>query len=168
MLRKFQKAGRYKVIRRHERHKRTFTARVGKREVYLDIFPPKTETIYNVSVGNWRVDLKPVNPRNWQQGRSRATRLTALTRSGGRCEHCGANPRNAYPPQSQDENQAHSVGQDPIRSGPTINSHSTLCGVPFGLSSGNLEVGTVRWNAGCGESRPSGVGSAGEKPLTKR
>ena len=34
----------------------------------------------------------PVNPANWIQGRSAATRLTALARSEGICERGGENP----------------------------------------------------------------------------
>ena len=38
------------------------------------------------------MDLKPVNPLNWQSGRSLATRVTALGRANGICERCGVNP----------------------------------------------------------------------------
>jgi len=71
----------------------TFTNKVGKREIHLDLFPPKTAAILAVTTKeNWTVDVKPVNPMHWMQGRSTATKLTALTRSEGICERCGENP----------------------------------------------------------------------------
>ena len=85
--------GKYKVVSKGNDRRVTFTIPTGKREMYLDIFPPKTAEILAVSnKETWTVDLKPVNPRNWIQGRSAATRLTALTRSEGICERCGENP----------------------------------------------------------------------------
>jgi len=85
--------GKYKVVRKGNDRRLTFTIQNGKREMYLDLFPPKTAEIRAVSnKENWTVDLKPVNPMNWMQGRSAATRLTALARSEGTCERCGENP----------------------------------------------------------------------------
>ena len=84
--------GKSKKVKKGDSTRGTFTLHVGKREIYLDIFPPKTGTIVTVSnKESWAVDLKPVNPRDWQQGRSTATKLSALARSAGRCEGCGAN-----------------------------------------------------------------------------
>jgi hypothetical protein len=75
-------------------HKRlTFSIKVGNRERYLNLFPPKTAEIRQVTnKGDWTVDLKPINPQNWIQGRSATTKLTALARSEGLCERCGENP----------------------------------------------------------------------------
>ena len=88
------KTGREKVVKKRNGERRgTFTVPVGKKEIYLDIFPPKTAEIKTVAnEGTWTVDLKPVNPASWNQGRSAATRLTALARSEGICERCGENP----------------------------------------------------------------------------
>lgn len=88
------KTGREKVVKKRNGVGRgTFTIPVGKKEIYLDIFPPKTAEIKAVAnEGTWTVDLKPVNPANWHTGRSAATRLTALARSEGICERCGKNP----------------------------------------------------------------------------
>jgi group II intron reverse transcriptase/maturase len=88
------KTGREKVVKKRNGESRgTFTVPVGKKEIYLDIFPPKTAEIKTVAnEGTWTVDLKPVNPASWNQGRSAATRLTALARSEGICERCGENP----------------------------------------------------------------------------
>ncbi len=88
-----QTTGKYKVVTKGNDRRLTFTIPMGKREIYLDTFPPKTAEIQAVSNKEvWTVDLKPVNPMNWMQGRSAATRLTALTRSKGICERCGENP----------------------------------------------------------------------------
>jgi hypothetical protein len=88
-----QKTGRYKMVSKGNDRRQTFTIKIGKREQYLDVFPPKSAEIRQVSnKETWTVDLKPVNPANWIQGRSAATRLSVLDRSGGLCERCGKNP----------------------------------------------------------------------------
>lgn len=87
--------GKCKVVSKGNNSRLTFTVKNGKREMSLDLFPPKTAVIQTVSnKETWTVDLKPVNPANWMKGRSAATRLTALTRSEGTCERCGTNPVN--------------------------------------------------------------------------
>jgi group II intron reverse transcriptase/maturase len=88
-----QKTGRNKVVRKGNNRRQTFTYPIGKKEIYLDIFPPKSAEIRQISNKEiWTVDLKPVNPTNWIQGRSTATRLSALDRSGGLCERCKEKP----------------------------------------------------------------------------
>jgi len=85
--------GKYKVVSKGNDRRLTFTIQSGKREIFLDLFPPKTAEIRAVSYKEtWTIDLKPVNPTSWTQGRSVATRLTAITRSEGTCERCGENP----------------------------------------------------------------------------
>ena len=85
--------GKHKMVTKGNDRRGTFTIKNGKREIYLDVFPPKTAAILAVTTKEtWTVDLKPVNPMNWMQGRSAATRLTALARSEGTCERCGENP----------------------------------------------------------------------------
>jgi group II intron reverse transcriptase/maturase len=86
-----KKSGRLKVIKKAGRTAHTFSIQHGKKEYVLDIIPPKTATIQQVTAKDWTVDLKPVNPLNWQSGRSLETRLMALARSGGLCERCGEN-----------------------------------------------------------------------------
>jgi len=89
MLTWAQKVGRYKVVTKGEQRRRTFTICVGQKEYVLDVFPPKPLKIQAIRTQqDWHVDLKPVNPAAWQQGRSTQTRVTALARSGGRCERC--------------------------------------------------------------------------------
>lgn len=88
-----QKTGKHKEVRKGNDQRNTFRLQVGKREYYLDVFPPKTAKIHAVTnKESWTGDLKVVNPTNWQLGRSAATRLTALTRNGGICERCKQNP----------------------------------------------------------------------------
>lgn len=85
--------GKYKVVTKDGRQRKTFTIQVGKRERHLNIFPPHTAVIRAVTnKENWSVDLKPVNVFTWQQGWSTATQLSALTRNEGLCERCGENP----------------------------------------------------------------------------
>jgi hypothetical protein len=94
LLERANKNGSQKVVTKGTAKRETFIINVGKeKDIYLDVFPPKSEEIRMVSnKENWTVDLKPVNPDRWLQGRSAATRLTALARSEGICERCGENP----------------------------------------------------------------------------
>ena len=88
-----EKTGGTKVVSKGNDRRSTFTIQVGKREYFLDRFPAKSAEIRQVTnKETWTTDLKPVNPMNWIQGRSAATRLTALARSEGICERCGENP----------------------------------------------------------------------------
>ena len=86
--------GSHRMITKGTSKRGTFTINVGKgKRIYLDVFPPKSEEIRQVSnKENWTVDLKPANPEKWLQGRSAATRLSALARSNGLCERCQKNP----------------------------------------------------------------------------
>jgi group II intron maturase len=93
MIRREQKAGRLGTVQKNGRNRTTFQLTIGKRRIILDTFPPKTGQIRLVSNQNeWKVDLKPVTPMNWQSGRSLATRLEAIERAGGICEECKTNP----------------------------------------------------------------------------
>ena len=94
LLRRAKKNGSSRPITKGTSKRGTFTIELDKgKRIYLDVFPPKSEEIRQV--GNketWTVDLKPVNPDRWLQGRSAATRLSALARTGGTCQRCGASP----------------------------------------------------------------------------
>ena len=92
MLIRARKAGRFKVVGKEGRQRQTFTMQSGKKEYCLNIFPPRTRSIHQVVDKDWKVDLKPVNIQTWQSGHSAQTTLTALNRSEGLCERCGANP----------------------------------------------------------------------------
>jgi hypothetical protein len=93
MLKQEQQAGRYGEVRRSGRKRRTFQTFGEGKPVILDRFPPRTGQIRALATtGQWTVDLKPVTPKNWQSGRSRATRMTAVERAKGWCERCGEHP----------------------------------------------------------------------------
>ena len=94
LLQKAVKNGSYKMITKGTVRRKTFVIELGKgKNIYLDKFPPKTAQIEAVTnKETWTVDLKPVNPDKWLQGRSAATRLSALARSEEICERCRENP----------------------------------------------------------------------------
>lgn len=85
-------AGRYKVVEKGRRERKTFLTNSGEKIITLDLFPPKTEQIRAMRGGKWEADLKPAIPLNWQSGRSLATRLEAMDRAKGICERCNTNP----------------------------------------------------------------------------
>ena len=85
-------AGRHKMVKKEDRQVKTFMCPVGKKEYHRNVFPPKTAVLTaKTNKVEWTVDLKPVNPASWIQGRSAATRLSALARSEGIGERCGKN-----------------------------------------------------------------------------
>jgi hypothetical protein len=89
MLKREQLGGNFGIIQKDKRARKTFSITIGKKKWILDIFPPKKVSIKAIpSKQDWEVDLKPVQPLNWQSGRSLATRLEALERSNGICERC--------------------------------------------------------------------------------
>ncbi len=93
MIKSERKAKGLGRVRKNGRVANTFQIKLEKKTLILDIFPPKTQQIRKVSnKQDWRVDLKPVTPMNWQSGRSLATRLTALDRANGVCERCHKRP----------------------------------------------------------------------------
>jgi len=93
LLTRATQTGNLNVVKKGNDQRQTFTIKVGKREYYVDICPPKTAHIHAVAHKEpWTVDLKPVNHTNWSNGRSAATRLTALARSEGPCERCKEHP----------------------------------------------------------------------------
>lgn len=95
MLKRERSAGRLGEVKKGGRSRITFQTSVNSKVLTLDLFPPRTGQIHTLATtGGWTVDLKPVNPLNWQSGRSLATRATALERAKGICERCGENPVN--------------------------------------------------------------------------
>jgi hypothetical protein len=88
-----EKGWKTRTIEKDGRRKLTFMTKVEDKTLTLDLFPPKTGHIKGYSnPRNWNIDLKPLTISNWQNGRSLATRLTALTRANGVCERCRENP----------------------------------------------------------------------------
>jgi RNA-directed DNA polymerase len=93
MIRRERKAGRLAEVQQGTRKRLTFQTKAGDKTLTLNVFPPQTGQIRVVSnKQEWTVDLKPVNPLNWQSGRSLATRLAAEDRANGVCERCKAKP----------------------------------------------------------------------------
>lgn len=93
LIKRERRAKRLVKTEKGQRKVLTFHTHVGKKALILDIFPPKTEQIRTITNRqNWRADLKPLAPMNWQSGRSLATRLEALERAGGVCERCKERP----------------------------------------------------------------------------
>ena len=88
-----QKVGRYTVVTQGEQRRRTCTICVSQKEDVLDVFPPNPLQLQAIRTQQeWHGALKPVTPAAWQQGRSTQTRVTALARSGGRCERGHTHP----------------------------------------------------------------------------
>jgi len=93
VVRRERKAGRLAEVQQGKRKRLTFQTRVGDKALTLNIFPHKTGQIRAVpNKQGWTVDLRPINPLNWQSGRSLATRLAAEDRAQGVCERCKARP----------------------------------------------------------------------------
>jgi len=89
MITKERRAGNFGIIQRGKCNRTTFSIMIGKKKYVLDIFPPKRKSIRTfMKEPNWEVDLWPVQPMNWQSGRSFATRMEAIERSKGICERC--------------------------------------------------------------------------------
>jgi group II intron reverse transcriptase/maturase len=93
MIKRERRIGRLRTVTKNGRKRETFIGPTGEKPLILDLFPPKTGQIRSLpSTGNWTVDLKPVNPLNWQSGRSLATQRAALERAKGICERCHEQP----------------------------------------------------------------------------
>jgi len=102
MLRWAKRAGYYKVVHKGTAKRGTCVTKVGKKDYVLDLFPPKTGQFYAMPTpGSWNVDLRPVPMDNWLDGRSATTRWSALSRSEGVCERCGAHPAQQIHPRSR-------------------------------------------------------------------
>jgi 5-methylcytosine-specific restriction endonuclease McrA len=67
----------------------TLTKWVEKKPFDLWIFPPKTETIYEVKQGQLEDDVKPRTVHEWARGRSKENRIEALEAADYQCSYCG-------------------------------------------------------------------------------
>jgi len=165
MLTRARKAGRYAEVTRGSRKRPTFREFVGKREVILDLFAPKTGKLQGLlKPQDWKVDLLPVNLGNWQSGRSLATRLEAMDRSGGMCERCHINP-------VAEVHHTAALRQKRTRVARVMSDKSqrltavALC-KPCHLESHGRRLRQPKegsgqtWNAGCAERRSPSVGTA--------
>lgn len=170
MITRERKAGRLGTVKKGGREIMTFQMKLGKRNLILDIFPPKTEQIRAVSnKQHWEVDLKPLAPLNWQSGRSLATHLAALDRANGVCERCGEKP------------VAHVHHTVPLRGKTflarvmsdrdqryTARALCKECHLEEHGGSFSPRKRKSSWNAGYAERCSSGVGSASLKPDFER
>jgi hypothetical protein len=169
MIIRAKKSGRFGTVKKGKRERTTFQFPVGKKTLFLDIFPPKTEQIRTITNSQyWTVDLKPVTPLNWQSGRSLATYSEAMERANGVCERCNENPV---------ANVHHTV---PIRAKSflarvmsdrdqryTAKALCKECHLEVHGGSFNQKRQKSNVNAGCYESGLSGVGTAVEKPTNE-
>lgn len=169
MIKREKAAGRLGAVRKNGRNRTTFSIRIGKRQMILDNFPPKTGRIRMVANGkDWEADLRPVVVTNWQSGRSLATRLEAIERAEGVCEECRS---------KEVEQVHHSV---PLRNRTflarvmsdesqryTARAVCKGCHVKLHGGSFNARRQKSNRNAGYIERCSSGVGSAVEKPITE-
>jgi hypothetical protein len=98
LLTRATQTGNLTVVKKGNDHRQTFTIKVGQRAYDVDRFPPKTAHIHAVAhKETWTGDLKPGNHTHWSNGRSAATRLTALARSEGTCARCKEHPAQDVP-----------------------------------------------------------------------
>lgn len=160
MLEHEQRAGRYTKVERGGKMRATFCQKVGERTVILDTFPPRTEQIRSIgNRQNWGVDLHPIQLLNWASGRSMVTRITAIERAKGRCERCKENPIHQvhHTRPMRGKNFLARVHSDRDQRETAI----ALCKeCHLATHQGSLKPRNPSRNAGCGESRLSGVVSA--------
>lgn len=160
MLGREVKAGRYGTVELKGRKRKTFSRTVGKRTVILDIFPPKSEQIRAIgNRQNWEIDIKPLQPMNWASGRSLRTILTAKERANGICERCKEKPV------SQVHHKRPMRGKGFLARVQSDHSQQetavALCKECHIVAhQGSFNSNKPSRNAGCDESRLSGVVSA--------
>ncbi|MBD0372377.1 MAG: group II intron reverse transcriptase/maturase [Pyrinomonadaceae bacterium] len=168
MMTRERKAKRYGAVIKGKRKKDTFQIHIGKRTLILDIFPPKTEKIRAIAnKQEWKVDLKPLAPMNWQSGRSFATRLEALERANGVCERCQERPvvhvHHTVPLRAKTFLARVMSDRDQRYTAKALCKECHL-----EVHGGSFNRQRSYRNAGCGESRLSGVGTASLKPNFER
>ena len=169
MIKREKAAGRLRAVHKNGRNRTTFLIQIGKRQMILDNFPPKTGRIRLLTKGkDWEVDLRPVVVTNWQSGRSLATRLEAIERAGGICEGCKKKEveqvhhsvpignRTFLARVMSDESQRY-----------TARALCKECHVKIHGGTFNRKRQRTNRNAGYIERCSSGVGSAVEKPITE-
>lgn len=160
MLERERKAERFKKVECRGKTRQTFLRVVGNRTIKLDIFPPRTEQIRTIgNRQNWEVDLQPVKPMTWASGRSLMTKITASERAGGVCERCKENPVHHIHHTSPIRGKGFLARIQSDRS--QRETAIALCKeCHLEAHQGSFKVKKPSWNAGCGESRLSGVVSA--------
>lgn len=160
MLEREIKANRYRMVELKGRKRKTFSHTVGKRTIILDTFPPRTEQIRIVgNRQNWEVDIKPLKPMSWASGRSLKTILTAKERANGICEKCKENPvfqvHHKRPMRGKSFLARMQSDRDQQETATALCKECHLQ-----VHQGSFNDNKPSRNAGCGESRLSGVVSA--------
>jgi len=157
-----RRAKRLGKVQKGARTRDTFQLQVGKRTLTLDIFPPGTLQIRAIpNRQNWKTDLKPLAPLNWQSGRSLATRLEAVERANGVCERCKEKPvthvHHTVPLKGRTFLARVMSDRDQRYTAKALcrECHLEVHGGSFKASRQKSSR-----NAGCAERRSSGVGSA--------
>ena len=82
------------------RTRMTLERKTGNKAIYLWMFPPKTESIYEIRSQTDATDTKPVLVHEWANGRSIEGRMEALQKANHQCQVCG----------STDDLQVHHIG----------------------------------------------------------
>lgn len=161
VIQRGKRSKRLRPITIQGRRVQTFTMDVGGKELVLNIVPPKTGSIWNLpKPAVWDGDKLPPPISSWNVGRSLETRLTAIDRADGMCEGCGRNPvfQVHHPRPMAGKSFRAKVASDAAQRSRGI----ALCRECHAAAHGR----TIRrrqesdGNAGCVETRPSGVGRA--------
>ena len=160
MLERESKAKRYGTVELNGRNRQTFSQKVGERKIILDIFPPQTEQIRAIgNRQNWEMDIKPLQPMNWASGRSLMTKTIARERAKGICERCKENPvfqvHHTKPMRGKGFLARVQSDRDQQETAVALCKECHLQ-----AHQGSFKPKKPNWNAGCGESRLSGVVSA--------
>lgn len=167
LIRRWKRSKRLKTVAIQGRRLQTFTMQVEGQEQILNIVPPKTGSIWNVPrPAVWLADVIPSPITAWTQGRSLETRLTAMGRSDGLCEGCGKRPvfQVHHTRPMRGKSFQGRVASDSAQR----HSAMALCRECHAAAHGRiLRSQKSNRNAGCVETRPSGVGRAESKPTIR-
>ena len=167
LLQRWKRAKRLKTVVIQGRHLQTFTMQIEGKEQILNIVPPTTGSIWNVpKPAVWLGDAMPPPITSWSQGRSLETRLTAIGRADGLCEGCGKRPvfQVHHPRPMREKSFKARVASDSAQRHSAI----ALCRECHATAHGRtLRPQKSNRNAGCVETRPSGVGRAESKPTSR-
>lgn len=164
--------GKRNVVHKGNDHRQPCTITVGQREDALDRCPPKTAHIHAVAPKEtWMVALKPVNHTTGSNGRSAATRLTALARREGPCARCQEPPAQDVPHNnrlSTTRTRRATMASDKDQP-PQALARCHACHLEVFQHGTDRQVSTqtVGWHAGCAEPCLAGVGRARGKPTCK-
>jgi hypothetical protein len=78
------------TVTRNGRKRKTLRKWVKGKAIDLWMFPPKTESVYTVGLGNPEMDELPQTIHEWATGRSIEKRIEALEEAMNQCQVCGS------------------------------------------------------------------------------